>query len=92
MTETISVLAAQRANDNDLCKELRKGSVELGHRVSFDAATTHKAADRIVELSQELAEASHDRDRYQADLERLRAEHTDCIPVSKFPVFYPTED
>ena len=65
MTENQSVLAAQRAEDQALCEDLRNGGIPSDE-------PCERAATRIRALSQELAEASHDRDRYQADLERLR--------------------
>lgn len=67
--ETQSVLAAQRAEDEALCERLCSGSFDRPLGAVMDMGS---AAARIRALSQELAEASHDRDRYQADLERLR--------------------
>lgn len=71
MTQTQSVLAAQRAEDEALCKKLGETAEDYGF-MYYDLEATDAAAARIRALSQELAEASHDRDRYQADLERLR--------------------
>ncbi len=62
MTEILSVLAAQRAEDADLCEWLRE-------RAIGDPLYGY-VADRIEQLNQELREACHDRDRLQADLER----------------------
>lgn len=76
MTQDQSVLAAQRAQDDEMCGQLRRG---IRHSsTSPDASDFEEVADfaatRIEQLNQELAEACHDRDRYQADCERLRAE------------------
>jgi len=64
MTQDQSVLAAQRAEDQALCDWLRFSDLEGADGV----------ATRIEQLGQELCEACHDRDRFQADCERLSAE------------------
>lgn len=90
----MSVLAAQRAEDEALLIKLERGvlvgvteqpavnihwsdgTITPCGPSQIETRQQHPdgvaAAARIRALSQELAEASHDRDRYQADLERLR--------------------
>ncbi len=82
MTENQSVLAAQRAEDQALCQKLRAMYSHRGDGTPTQQTNPDgwEAATRIEQLSQELAEASHDRDRYQADIERLR-EHAQRQPV-----------
>lgn len=83
MTQDQSVLAAQRAEDRTFCSFLRMEPVAsfgasdaLLNFILSQKQIDLRAATRIEQLSQELREACHDRDRFQADAERLRAEKT----------------
>lgn len=70
-----SVLAAQRSDDSILADALRAAFERNryeGDVYNPDANLFGKAAERITALSADLTEACHDRDRYQADAERLR--------------------
>ncbi len=65
MTEELSVLARQRAEDAALIADLRRQGPEF--------PDGDNAADRIEALSADLAEACHERDGLLARLEALRA-------------------
>lgn len=64
----LSTLAMQRAEDAVLCAYLRDAVGFDGRRLLL----SEKGADRIESLSAQLAEASHDRDRFHADLQRMK--------------------
>lgn len=73
----LSVLAQHRAEDQKLIEDLID---EFWHQ-SFGGEMPYnprwhemcsQAADRLRDLSADLAEASHDRDRFHADLQRMK--------------------
>ena len=79
---TKSTLATQREQDEDLCGRLVRNS---GYRNEnwqciVDPDFLTQAAARIRQLSQDLQEACHDRDRYQAEVERMGWQPIETAP------------
>lgn len=74
---TKSTLAEQRDADEALCDSLE--AVACGFEKP-NPWLLDRAATRITELSEDLKQACHDRDRYQADVERMGWQPIETAP------------